>query len=162
MDPNDKPPAGRRIIIAGKLDSLLAASSLGTPGALALRAAADPDQVEKILARVDELDAAEPSLAEVDPELATELDAMDDEYLADLERELAATERHAMAATEAHKWWRRSREAWGRLQQVRKGTRVCCPFCSGARVGCPMCERGFVDRDEAIDHYEMDMEFAGK
>lgn len=156
MDPNDKPPAGRRVIV-GRLDSLIASSSLGTPGALALRAAADPKTVEEIVAR-----SMESSLTDVEPDMAADLEAMDDEYLADLERELSTIERHAMAETEAHRWWRRARKAWGRLQQVRKGTRVRCPFCAGARVGCPMCERGFVDRDAALMHYETDMDFACK
>lgn len=153
MDPNDKPPAGRRVII-GKLDSLIAASSLGTPGALALRAAADPEEVEKILARAAKLDA--------DCDWIEDQVEMDAEWLSHLEGSLEAEEAKALMPAEARHWWRRSRAAWGRLQQVRKGTRVRCPFCAGARVGCPMCERGFVDRDAALMHYETDMDFACK
>lgn len=67
-----------------------------------------------------------------------------------------------MTEEEAEAWWRRSRRVWGQLQQVRKGTRVRCPFCAGARRGCPMCELGFVGRDDALAHYETEMEFAHK
>jgi len=66
-----------------------------------------------------------------------------------------------------HDWWSRNRRLWGRYQQVRKGTRVRCPVCAGRPTihgahACPVCVDGFLDRDEAISHCEMEMEMAGK
>lgn len=60
-------------------------------------------------------------------------------------------------------WWRDNRMRWGRLQQVRKGTRVRCWFCSGGGRQCPLCDGfGFLGRDEALEHLEMEMEMAHK
>lgn len=60
-------------------------------------------------------------------------------------------------------WWSGNRKLWGRLQQVRKGTRVLCPCCGGHRAPCPLCGGDrFLDRDDAIGHLEMEMEMAHK
>lgn len=70
-----------------------------------------------------------------------------------------------MTPGEAEAWWRSARKAWGRLQQVRKATRVRCPFCSGHSRGgrwCPMCYDGFWSRDEALLHHYDEMEMALK
>lgn len=142
------------------IDELIAAASLGTPGAVAVRQRAAPKTVEEIVARSEELYVSQP-----DDALEDEMDALDDQHLADLERELADFERAApgytpMTEQQAHAWWARARRAWGRLQQVRRGTRVRCVY--GCRSGCPMCEFGFMDRDEAIRYLECDMEISLK
>lgn len=62
-------------------------------------------------------------------------------------------------------WWRSNRKEWGRLQQLRKGTRVPCPYCKaklGRRGLCQICYDGFWSRDQAIDHCLDEMEMANK
>jgi hypothetical protein len=145
------------VIRKRSIGELIARSSLGAPGAAQLRAAADPEAVDRILKRAAELDAQGAPIEGVDDD-----NELTPEFLSGLERELDELERKPMSDAAAEVWWRASRRAWGRLQQVKKGTRVRCPCCGGAHGGCPMCSCGFVDRDEAIAHYETEMEFACK
>jgi hypothetical protein len=61
--------------------------------------------------------------------------------------------------------WARIRLLWGKLQQVKKGTRVKCWVCPGVRItgGCPLCGFDkFVPRDVAIRYTEFDMEMESK
>lgn len=88
--------------------------------------------------------------------------------LASLKREgvvIVAPNRAPLASNWVDDWWRHNRKLWGKLQQVRKGTRVKCPCCDGSGAGgeCPLCGgEKFLDRDEALSHLEMEMEMACK
>lgn len=65
----------------------------------------------------------------------------------------------------AAEMWRHARRQLGRLQQVRKGTRVRCIYCHGRMRdlnGICMCDGGFLSRDHAIAYLENDMEVLEK
>lgn len=64
----------------------------------------------------------------------------------------------------SYRKWTLARLLWGRLQQVKKGTRVKCWLCRRqVACGCPLCGNdGFVDRNDAIRHCEFEMELEWK